>query len=187
MEKEPSKNCRKFKKPSVAITLFNQDYTNYISELFISEFGGSYQTAKDLKNTWRKTISPTQKTVDFLILHSKVYIRMLNIPCAKNPQFLKSLTVNIADYLSSHFMEFDGYKGKRQNIKNSLEKVLFDDFDYIQNIIKDLEAKKEQKKNSGHNQIQVYVPRERKKTNLELQSIKSRISNFTSQRKFSSR
>jgi hypothetical protein len=151
---------KKFQEPSVAVTVFNKDYTYHITDLVIDHFGDSYQTSDQIKNSWRKEIQASSEIADFLILHTKSFVRLLTIPCAKNPQFLKSLTINIADYLSVYFMRLDNaslcsllktsYKFQepvtRKSVTKELYNVFYNNFEYVQNIMSDAQKKKDKRK-----------------------------------------
>ncbi len=122
-------------------TEFNK-YTREISTAVIEKYGSSYQTQSNLRNAWRNTIVYSAETEDFLILFTKVYIRNLDkgISNNRNPQFLHSLIAEMADYLSKYTSKnYTSAKTntakKRKISKSLLMHTLFDDFDYIQDML----------------------------------------------------
>ncbi|HNY25707.1 MAG TPA: hypothetical protein PKJ33_04205 [Alphaproteobacteria bacterium] len=153
-------NVKKFKKPAAALELFTKDFTVYISTLVIDEFGVSYQTSSELKNTWRKTFKPSIEIADFLILKTKSYIRLLNHEDAKNPQFLESLTSYISDYLACYFTKIKNselysilkiskeFKKPihRDFISEELHKIFYYNFSYIKNLLDNIEKNKNNKR-----------------------------------------
>lgn len=112
---------------------FNKNYIHYISKLVILEHGKSYQNSEVLKHSWRAKIPHTQQTADFLILHTKTYIR---IQGSSNLTFLKELIQLICGYLSRYFNKVPDY-GTSSEAYAKLMNELYWNFNYIQNIKRD--------------------------------------------------
>ena len=85
--------------------LFNK-FIAHISQRVIEEYGISYMTYDNTKNNWRYRLPYTAKTEAFLILESKVFLRMLDEDSGRtsNPGFLKPLVNQMADFLSAYTM-----------------------------------------------------------------------------------
>ncbi len=107
-------------------------YTRSISELFLDKYGASYATQENTRNTWRASAEYSRDAEEFLILQSRIFIRMLDSrdPNSTNPQFLKSLTNLMADYLSAYTKKNPIYHS-RNEAKAALKELLFTKFGYI--------------------------------------------------------
>lgn len=107
-------------------------YTRNISELFLDKYGASYATQENTRNTWRTSVAYSRDAEEFLILQSRIFIRTLDSrdPNSTNPQFLKSLTNLMADYLSGYTKKNPIYHS-RNEAKAALKELLFTKFGYI--------------------------------------------------------
>ncbi len=111
-------------------------YTRSISELFLDKYGASYATQENTRNTWRASAEYSRDAEEFLILQSRIFIRVLDSrdPNSTNPQFLKSLTNLMADYLSAYTKRNTIYHN-RSEAKAALKRVLYTDFSYINRLL----------------------------------------------------
>jgi hypothetical protein len=114
--------------------LFNK-FIAHISQRVIEEYGISYMTYDNTKNNWRYRLPYTAKTEAFLILESKVFLRMLDEDSGRtsNPGFLKPLVNQMADFLSAYTMRA-GVEKRGIAIKQ-LKQKLWDENVFIQQIL----------------------------------------------------
>ena len=141
-----SQNEKKFKHKQTAAQKQFAHFARYITELFVgSDFAKSFMTAEEIGNRWRQECDYKPEAVDFLILQSSTYLRLLSekSPNATNPQFLEALVHLMADYLSAYTMRGGG---TRKHAKVVLEKVLFSENPYIQLLIVEQEKKHQTKR-----------------------------------------
>ena len=114
------------------------EYSEYITDMVISEFGGSYQNRQELRNTWRVTFPYSVVCDDFIMLETKTFLRTLPDDNLRDLNFSYRLCQNIADYLSKYMakgIENNG-NGKNENKKSMNQDVLnrlFFDFDIFVN------------------------------------------------------
>ena len=118
------------------------EYSEYITDMVISEFGGSYQNRQELRNTWRVTFPYNAEYADFIMLKTKTFLRTLPDDNLRDLNFSYRLCQNIADYLSKYMakgIENNG-NGKNENKKSMNQDVfnqLFFDFDiFVKNFYK---------------------------------------------------
>jgi len=118
------------------------EYSEYITDMVISEFGGSYQNRQELRNTWRVTFPYNAECADFIMLKTKTFLRTLPDDNLRDLNFSYRLCQNIADYLSKYMakgIENNG-NGKNENKKSMNQDVLnqlFFDFDiFVKNFYK---------------------------------------------------
>lgn len=110
------------------------EYSEYITDMVISEFGGSYQNRQELRNTWRIKFPYNAEYADFIMLKTKTFLRALPDDNLRDLNFSYRLCQNIADYLSKYMakgIENNG-NGKNENKKSMNQDVLnqlFFDFD----------------------------------------------------------
>lgn len=118
-------------------------YTREITALFLDKYGTSYATQENTRNTWRETCAYSAAAYDFLILQTRVFIRLLphDKSSSTNPQFLDSLTSLMADYLSAYTMKQPNIANRKQ-AKEKLKDALYNEFGYIQTIIQKRQAKR---------------------------------------------
>ena len=114
--------------------LFNK-FIAHISQRVIDEYGISYMTYGNTKNNWRYRLPYTPQTEAFLILESKVFLRMLDEDSGRtsNPGFLKPLVNQMADFLSAYTMRA-GVEKRGIAIKQ-LKQKLWDENVFIQQIL----------------------------------------------------
>lgn len=82
---------------------FNQ-YIAYISDKAIRVHGESYDTYAELKNNWRFQFPYTTELEKWLVLETKVFLRLMPAKDTHNLGYLKSLINEIADFLSAYTM-----------------------------------------------------------------------------------
>lgn len=113
---------------------FNK-YIAHISKKAIEAHGASYMTYQDCKNNWRFQLPYSANTEAFLIMQTKVFIRMLDARDARstNLGFLKPLVNEMADFLSAYTMRAGDVK-RSQEIKR-LKAELWDNNAYIQELM----------------------------------------------------
>ena len=120
---------------SEAVHVLVNKFIAHISQRVIEEYGISYMTYGNTKNNWRYRLPYTAKTEAFLILESKVFLRMLdeNSGRTSNPGFLKPLVNQMADFLSAYTMRA-GVEKRGIAIKQ-LKQKLWDENVFIQQIL----------------------------------------------------
>ena len=145
-------------KQTSAVSKQFADFTQYISRLFLYDFGKSYMTQENIRNRWRAECDYKPEAEQFLILKSKTYLRMLDScdPKSKDPHFLNALTNLMADYLSAYTMRAGG---TRKSAKDKLKAELYTENSYIQNLLAD-QAKK---RKEGHKRTPQIVAARRKR------------------------
>lgn len=116
--------------------LANQEfivYKEYIANEFINEFGSSYQTVEEFRNSWRKTFEYTQKREDFIKFKTKIFLRMLpaNNKIYAHPHFLSVLTHDICNYLSHYIIR----KDEKLNVVDTA-KALYNELYTTNNLVK---------------------------------------------------
>ena len=121
------------------------NFTQYITNLFLNDFGKSYMTQESVRNRWRAECDYSIEAEQFLILKSRTYLRMLDSRDSKStdPHFLNALTNLMADYLSAYTMRAGG---TRRRAKDKLKAALYTENPYIQNLLAD----QEQRRKEGH-------------------------------------
>lgn len=78
-------------------------YKNFIAKEFIEKFGGSYQTAENMKDIWRDTFVFRPECEQFLISKTKLFIMLMGTPSSSaGPCFLRVITGKISEYLSRY-------------------------------------------------------------------------------------
>lgn len=79
-----------------------EQYKLFITKEFIEAFGGSYQTAEQIQDSWRKEFEYSAEREEFLQFKTRVFIRMQPIQdgITNSPRYLKHLLHHICDYLS---------------------------------------------------------------------------------------
>lgn len=122
-------------KQSAAQRTFAQ-YTQYITEAFLEKYGYSYENQSNVRNTWRAKHPYSKEAEDLLIFKSKMFIRFLDARNSNstNPQFLKALTGLMADYLSAYSMKNPDVPN-RKKAKEMLNRALYDQSVYIQDLL----------------------------------------------------
>ena len=114
------------------------EYSEYITDMVISEFGGSYQNRQELRNTWRIKFPYSVVCDDFIMLKTKTFLRALPDDNLRDLNFSYRLCQNIADYLSKYMakgIENNG-NGKNKNKELKTQEVLnqlFFNFDIFVN------------------------------------------------------
>lgn len=129
-----------------ALMLFKSNYIPYISELFLNEYGRSYQSFETVKNNWRRDNMYSAVAEEFLIFKSKMFIRFLDTRDSNstNPQFLRRLAYLMADYLAAYTHRKPGCVNRPAAYKE-LKKVLYDENPYIQKMLEQQAEKKQAK------------------------------------------
>lgn len=125
------------------------EYTNYITDLFLAKYGQGLIIKSEIRNSWRYKFLYSPEAESFLILMTRTFIRSLNNADSNstNPQFLDSLTTDIADYLSGYTVRglpstgYNSRTARRNAAKAIIKSAIFTDFPYIQNLFKE-QAKK---------------------------------------------
>lgn len=133
------------------------NFTQYITNLFLNNFGKSYMTQESVRNRWRAECDYSIEAEQFLILKSKTYLRILDSRDSKStdPHFLNALTNLMADYLSAYTMRAGG---TRKSAKGKLKAALYTENPYIQNLLAD----QAQKRKEGHKRTPQIVAERRK-------------------------
>ncbi len=118
-------------KPSAAQKLFSE-YTQEITRMFLEEFGPSYATQNEVRNTWRHNVAYSEAAQKFLIMQTLVFLRLLNTTNENghNLQFLEKLTKLMADYLSAYTMR-DPDISTRKQAQKKLQKQLFEESSHV--------------------------------------------------------
>ena len=139
-----------------------EHFVRHITELFVSEFGNSFMTPENTRNRWRAECDYKIEAEKFLILKSRTYLRMLDYRDSKstNPDFLKSLTNLMADYLSAYTMRAGG---TRKHAKEALKAALYSENPYIQQLL----ANQAQKRNEHVKRTPQNVAARRKRERIE--------------------
>lgn len=111
-----------------------EQYKNVIVEEFVEEFGGSYQTASQVKDSWRTIFKYEPECEDFLKFRTRIFLRMLPFgeQTYRNPRFLRILVQMICDYLSVYIVRKDANL-KRNEVTAALYESLFNHNPCIQN------------------------------------------------------
>lgn len=120
---------------SAAQTKFSE-YVQEITEYMLREHGPSYATKDTVRNTWRKIIQYKPEIEQDLILKTRTFIRSLSIFSSNstNPEFLRSLTNLMADYLSAYTMRKPKCPNRRK-AKEALQSLLYDENPYITHLL----------------------------------------------------
>lgn len=123
------------RKQTAAQRVFS-NYTVYISNMVIEQYGPSYSSQLEMRNTWRCKIPYTDEIEDFLIFKTKMFIRFLDSRNSNstNPQFLDALTRRMADYLSAYTVR-SLKRETRKKAREQLRITLYDESTYIQNLL----------------------------------------------------
>lgn len=163
------------KKQTAAQKLF-ASYTIYITDIMLEEYGPSYATRAEIRNTWRYKIPYTNEIENFLIFKTKMYIRLLDTRDSNstNPQFLDALTQLMADYLSAYTMH-NPEKLSRKKAKEILKQALYDNSAYIQSLLEHQEIMRElrdKRKNSTYKKPSRNKQRRQQDTKRKFQNIK---------------
>jgi hypothetical protein len=98
------------------------------------------------ESSWRDSYPVTEGLEYFCVTYSEKFIIGLceQDPNRKNPQFLRALIKNIADYLSVFFARIGRFEN-RNAARKYLFGALFDDFDFIQTLLKSQARKRADK------------------------------------------
>ncbi len=141
------------RKSAVDIT-FN-DYTRTITSEFLEQFGASYMSQATTRNKWREAVPYSAAAEKFLIFKTKIFISTLPSQEGKytDPQFLDSLTTQMADYLSAFTMHGHALpisnrarKELRKQEKEKLKNTLFVNNAFIQNLFAKQREKREKRR-----------------------------------------
>lgn len=137
-----------FNKSSAATRMFSKNYTAYITELVMAEYGPSYTSVQTHGKQWRNIIKWTPEIEEFLILKSKMFIRLLDSrdSASTDPRFLLALTRLMADYLAKFCMMSPDVPTRKKAFKN-LHTQLYDNFGYIQHLL-NIQAQKRAQRDS---------------------------------------
>jgi len=109
-------------------------YKDFIVEKFIDAFGGSYQTAKNMKDVWRDSFIFRPECEKFLIKHTKIFLFFLDDKhINRSPCFLRTLIGKISEYLSKYICKKNI---SRNTCTQQLIKIFFTNDSFIQNKIK---------------------------------------------------
>ena len=143
----------KFSIPQTATQRTFSYYTKYISNKIIKKYGPTLSNYEDIKNEWRYSVPFSKEIEEYIILKTRVYIITLDSrnPNYTNPDFLKSLIRSISDYLSVYTMRSDEMQN-RKKAKEILKLKLYDEFQYIKNMIERQAYKREKQSNAIRNQ-----------------------------------
>lgn len=163
-------NKRPNNEPSASTQFFLEEYVPHINNLVIENFGFSYMTVEETKSNWRKNLETSAELSDFLISETKIFIRLMDAKThnANNLQFLKSFTVNVADYLAVYFVRLEN-GAKRNDVRRTLEKMFYDNFQYVQYMLVQQQQKRYAKANNkskkdnyrkGSNRLESKIPAE---------------------------
>lgn len=116
--------------------LANKIYPTYkdfiANELFFSEFGVSYKTLTEFKESWRKIVKYSQKCEDFIKFKTKIFLRMLPVDNVlySNSHFLRVLIKDICNYIA-HFIAQKDNSLEIPEIANKLYNELYDEKYFI--------------------------------------------------------
>lgn len=144
---------------SSAVDLIFHDYTRYITTEFLDKFGLSYSNQENTRNTWRDNYPYSADAERYLIAKSITFLATLSRNNSNNtqPDFLRSLTREMADYLSKYTMHKfplpDNNKGRklvRNRAKAELHIKLYDDCWYIKNLLAKQKTKREKRYRNPH-------------------------------------
>lgn len=144
--------------------LANKIYPTYkdfiANELFFSEFGVSYKTIDEFKESWRKIVKYSQKCEDFIKFKTKIFLRMLPLdnPLYSHPHFLRVLIKDICNYIA-HFIAQKDNSLEIPEIANKLYNELYDEKYFIQPKQKPIVSGKQQ--NTEQNALTTKRPRKR--------------------------
>lgn len=111
-----------------------EEYKDYIVQTFIETFGGSYQTAENMKDIWRDSFIFRPECERFLLRKTKMFLLLLDDKhINRSPCFLRTLIGKISEYLSRYICK----KGiSRNTCTQQLIKVFFNDNALVQKKIK---------------------------------------------------
>jgi len=100
-----------------------EEYKNFIVKEFIERFGGSYQTAENMKDIWRDSFVFRPECEQFLISKTKLFINLMgDCHTSASPCFLRVITGRISEYLSRYICK----KGiSRNDCVNQLRDIFF--------------------------------------------------------------
>ncbi len=109
------------------------EYTKYITDAVLDEFGGSYANRQEYRNTWRVRFPYAAKCEAFIMQKSWTFLRTLPDCNLRDLNFSYSLCQNIADYLSKYMAKKIENNGNSKNknkesMKQYLLKELFFEF-----------------------------------------------------------
>ncbi|MBD5400169.1 hypothetical protein HDR61_00255 [bacterium] len=123
-------------KPSAAQQVFGKEYVPALCDCIYERYGASYSTYDNNRNAWRANVAYSVKLEEELILYTKTFIRTMckDNSRSTNPGFLQAFVKSVADYLSAYTMRSKRYETRR-NAMLALQKILWDDFSYIQNLL----------------------------------------------------
>lgn len=132
------------------------EYTKYITDAFLSKFGRGLVIKDEIRNTWHYKYEYAPEVEAYLITMTRTFIRTLNSADSNstNPQFLDSLTTDIADYLSGYTvggLPVTGYTSRtarRNAAKSIIKSAIYTDFPYIQKLLADQQKKRALKQGS---------------------------------------
>ncbi len=144
---------------SSAVDSLFRDYTRYITTEFLDKFGSSYSNQENTRNTWRDNYPYNAAAERYLISKSITFMATLprNNSNSTQPDFLRALTREMADYLSKYTMHKyplpDNNKGRklfRNRAKLELHTKLYEDCWYIQNLFAKQKEKREKRYRNPH-------------------------------------
>lgn len=107
-------------------------FARNISSEVIREYGASYDTQREIRNTWRDNYKYTPEIEKFLIRNAKLFIKTLDADKAYSSDlgFLHALIQEITDYLSRYTMRKNPNMSRKQAIKE-LYKILWEENAYV--------------------------------------------------------
>ncbi|MBD5388825.1 hypothetical protein HDR63_01040 [bacterium] len=123
------------KKPSAAARVFTREYTPFIQDKIMRQYGPSYARVADFGNAWRTKITWSQNIENYAVFQSRLFIRLLGDRSnATNPQFLLALAKMIAEYLAKFCIQAPN-PPTRKKATEKLENALYHRYGYIQGLL----------------------------------------------------
>ncbi len=94
-------------------------YEDFINEKVWEQFGPSYCTPSLSGNKWRTTIPYSYKIADFLMLQTRVWLRLIEYKGSATDQwdFMTKLTNQITEFLVTYFVRNAGLSGRSDSDK----------------------------------------------------------------------
>ena len=100
--------------------MITKEYTTFIGGEVVGEFGGSYQNFQTLGSVWRQKLGYSKSIEDFIMVKTRLYLRLLSDKDTNNFNMMYKVCFNIADYLSKYLAK----KSPDITRKNAADEVL---------------------------------------------------------------
>ncbi len=114
----------KTKKFRASVAEFH-NFTQFINDYMIKNYGFRYLSAEDLHSKWREKVPYSEQTAKKILAQTVTFVNLMisSRSNSNNPSFMAKLIDDIADFLSKYFAKSPEYKCRKQAIKILVEKI----------------------------------------------------------------